>query len=851
MRSHLFTAVLCMPMSAIAWSNLRRAVPNSLNDNNGLLGDLFDDAILHWHRHRDDVDHNSSDDSIEELIEQIGSVVYHETKHREYDLRFQGHDVTEVLRYELDEAVMQNKDMDDVNVRDKAIQLYYATSFDYNDIYLQLKSRLDSVSIKNDETHGDSIPTTDSDQMESESKVPSDHKLEKQDVIKSNLLQNNACLRDVVSSLPAMHISDVESSCAPSTDCPGDLTPYTNDEVAVAPKPQQISMKEENEEYLEKPSPFSIDESKEEQFSSKQSRLAGTTKSLDSVEYEAYLDNELATIDDDIEENVDVAIVGAGIGGLCAGAILNTLYGKKVGIYESHYLAGGCAHAFERSIKLNNDKLTFTFDSGPTIVLGCSQPPYNPLRQVMNAIGLGESVEWIRYDGWGMIENPGNKDCLRWKLQVGADVFEEGPLKNFGGPTALDEWKRLKEITKPLVSGAVDIPAMAMRPGKLSVVPLLRYFDSLVGLISQGETVTGTFDPFMNGPLFTVTDQWLRDWLDALAFSLSGLPASRTPAAAMAYILFDMHRDGTALDYPRGGLGTVIKSLIEGVEQGDSKSRVNLKCHVQSINTNKSGSRAIGLTLSNGKVIKARDGVICNTPIWSLEKLLDKAGLERLKLDNRPTDKKDDLLQQCNNAEMTRSFLHLHLALDSTGLDLDLFEPHYTVMDKGLCNDPCGELNMIAVSNPCVIDRELAPEGFIIIHAYGAGNEPYEKWEGLKRNSKEYEVLKSKRAEVLWRAVESIIPDARERTVLSMIGSPLTHERFLRRPRGTYGAATEDLLKDGSTPIKDLVLCGDGIFPGIGVPAVAVNGASAANAMVGVIEQWKCMDRLKNENRLT
>lgn len=32
---------------------------------------------------------------------------------------------------------------------------------------------------------------------------------------------------------------------------------------------------------------------------------------------------------DDVEE-VDVAIVGAGIGGLCAGAILNTLYNKKV-----------------------------------------------------------------------------------------------------------------------------------------------------------------------------------------------------------------------------------------------------------------------------------------------------------------------------------------------------------------------------------------------------------------------------------------------------------------------------------------------------------------------------------------
>ena len=43
---------------------------------------------------------------------------------------------------------------------------------------------------------------------------------------------------------------------------------------------------------------------------------------------------------EDIEELVDIAIIGAGIGGLCAGAILNTLYNKKVGIYESHYLPG-------------------------------------------------------------------------------------------------------------------------------------------------------------------------------------------------------------------------------------------------------------------------------------------------------------------------------------------------------------------------------------------------------------------------------------------------------------------------------------------------------------------------------
>jgi hypothetical protein len=80
------------------------------------------------------------------------------------------------------------------------------------------------------------------------------------------------------------------------------------------------------------------------------------------------LDASLRDIPDlEMEQEVDVAIVGAGIGGLCAGAILNTLYGKKVAIYESHYLPGGCAHAFDRKAA---NGMTFKFDSGPTIILG-------------------------------------------------------------------------------------------------------------------------------------------------------------------------------------------------------------------------------------------------------------------------------------------------------------------------------------------------------------------------------------------------------------------------------------------------------------------------------------------------
>jgi len=476
----------------------------------------------------------------------------------------------------------------------------------------------------------------------------------------------------------------------------------------------------------------------------------------------------------------------------------------------------------------------------------------------------------------------------RWRVELGPSLFENGPLTGFGGEDALREFQELRESTKELISGAVGIPAMAMRAGNSALIPLLRYLPALIGLIKQGEEVTqGTFGQFMDGPKFIVKNQWLRDWLDALAFSLSGLPASRTAAAAMAYVIYDMHREGAALDYPKGGLGAVIDALVKGVEQGSNGSRVHLRQHVENIDISADGNDIKGIILKGGKRVIAKDGVICNAPVWSVKNLIKNEEALKVLNDSLPLNKQrsprqswivpgndirssirherpivdeDDnssLLAKYDTAEMTGSFLHLHLALDANGLDLDSLEAHYTVMDRGLggdnamingCKDgPCGELNMIAVSNPCVLDKTLAPDGYIVVHAYGAGNEPYDIWKNMKRNSPEYIALKEQRAQALWRAVESIIPDVRKRVVTSLIGSPITHERFLRRPKGTYGSATEDYLKDGSTPYKNLVLCGDGVFPGIGIPSVALSGASAANSMTSPWIHWKCLDNLRSK----
>lgn len=65
--------------------------------------------------------------------------------------------------------------------------------------------------------------------------------------------------------------------------------------------------------------------------------------------------------------------------------------------------------------------------------------------------------------------------------------------------------------------------------------------------------------------------------------------------------------------------------------------------------------------------------------------------------------------------------------------------------------------------------------------------------------SEEYKRLKEERSQVLWQAVEKIIPDIRQRTECSFVGTPLTQERFVRRHKGSYGPA---------------IKAGEALFPG-------------------------------------
>lgn len=287
------------------------------------------------------------------------------------------------------------------------------------------------------------------------------------------------------------------------------------------------------------------------------------------------------------------------------------------------------------------------------------------------------------------------------------------------------------------------------------------------------------------------------------------------------------------MDFPKGGSGAMAAALARGVTKPGGEVRRG--AHVERVIVE--DGRAVGVELRSGRVVRARKAVVSNADLWSTYRLVERGACPEL-------DTERDALVR---TEQCKSFMHLHVGFDASRLPEEGIPPQWTTVASW--DVPIDEpANVIVVSCGSMLDPALAPAGKHVIHAYTAGNEPYALWEGLQRGSAEYEAQKAERAECLWRAIERYIPDIRERAELSLVGTPLTCERFLRRDRGTYGPAIPagtGTLPGVTTPLPGLYRCGDSTTAGIGVPAVAAGGAQAANAIMTVGEQLELNAKIR------
>lgn len=499
------------------------------------------------------------------------------------------------------------------------------------------------------------------------------------------------------------------------------------------------------------------------------------------------------------DNTTDIIVIGSGIGGLSCAALL-ARYGFEVTVCESHSIPGGAAHAFERN--------GFKFDSGPSLYSGLSySPSANPLRQVLDAVG--ESLPCATYDTWGC--------CLPeedFDTAVGGEQFCS-VLHRLRGNQAVAEWRELQRVMEPLARAATSMPTAAMRFDVGAALTAGRFVPALLRHGADVLKLMGPFGQIMDG---VVKDPFTHNWLNLLCFLLSGLPANGTSAAEVAFMFADWYRPGAVLDYPLGGSGALVDALVRGIKRHGG--RLILGAHVEQVLVK--SQRAVGVSLRGGKTLRARRAVISNASVWDTLKLLPEEAVPQRFIEKRRAT------PECE------SFMHLHLGIDAAGLRA--LACHYIVVNNWEAGVTAPQ-NVVVVSIPSVLDPSLAPPGKHVIHVYTPGNEPYDLWQGMDRRSQAYTHKKQVRAEVMWQALERIIPDIRSRCEVTLVGTPLTHERYLRRHRGSYGPAIRagaGIFPGPATPLPGLLCCGDSTFPGIGLPAVAASGMMAANTLAPV-----------------
>jgi prolycopene isomerase len=226
--------------------------------------------------------------------------------------------------------------------------------------------------------------------------------------------------------------------------------------------------------------------------------------------------------------------------------------------------------------------------------------------------------------------------------------------------------------------------------------------------------------------------------------------------------------------------------------------------------------KAIGVQLATGEVYHAKK-IVSNATRWdTFGKLLPKEQI--------PPNEKN--WQQ--RYQKSPSFLSLHLGVKAAVLPTGTECHHIYLEDWEKMESAAGTL---FVSIPTLLDPDLAPTGYHIIHAFTP--DWIDNWRGL--SSSEYAEKKEQAAGKVIERLERIFPGLDAGLDYMEVGTPLTHRRFLGRVDGTYGPIPRRKLWGllgmpfNRTAIPNLYCVGDSTFPGQGLNAVAFSGFACAH----------------------
>jgi prolycopene isomerase len=485
----------------------------------------------------------------------------------------------------------------------------------------------------------------------------------------------------------------------------------------------------------------------------------------------------------------DVIVIGSGIGGLVTATQL-AAKGAKVLVLERYLIPGGSAGYFERQ--------GYRFDVGASMIFGFgNKGTTNLLTRALEAVNVSletipDAVQ-IHYHLPNNLELKVHRDYEKFLQELRARFPQEaGGIRRF-----YDEcWQVFNCLNRmellSLEEFSYLIRVFFQHP--LACLGLVKYLPLNAGDIARRY----------------IKDQELLKFIDMECYCWSVVPASHTPMINAGMVFSDRHYGG--INYPKGGVGQIAQKLVEGLEKAGSE--IQYRARVTEILLE--NGKAVGVKLATGKQYRAKR-IVSNATRWdTFTKLISPKKMPAAEKKWQKRYKKSP------------SFLSLHLGVEAKILPPET-ECHHILLEDW--QDMKAEQGTIFVSIPTLLDSELAPKGYHIIHTFTPSSMEY--WQGL--SPQQYQDKKEEAAGRLMERLEKIFPGLQAGLDFMEVGTPRTHRRFLGRDDGTYGPIPKVKLPGlltmpfNRTAIQGLYCVGDSTFPGQGLNAVAFSGFSCAH----------------------
>ena len=514
----------------------------------------------------------------------------------------------------------------------------------------------------------------------------------------------------------------------------------------------------------------------------------------------------------------DTIIVGAGMGGLTAGNILQKEK-KTTLIIEQHFIPGGYCTNFKRK--------DFTFDSSLHLLNGCEKGG-----MIYNILKLFDAENCVNFQ---RIE-----EIFHWKcpprnidIAVSSDID-----KYISQLTDLfpDEAEGIKKFYRDHIKVVKFMMGWGMGSFFRKVYVWMRYFRSFVrfmGLLDS--TVSDILNPYVSDPV-------ARNLITALGgfFGLGPdeMSAAIFLAGGLSYFMEDSY-------YPIGGSGGFSQALADIYEENGGV--LLLSTEVTGINMGENGlASSVTIKKRNGEIetLYAKSFVINSDLTKFVTKLCPKEHLPK------------EYIAKIVNRRPAFSAVVVYL-----GLNLDLRERGFSEYElwqsEDLVTRPTSELRKIAknlefekltgtgISIYSNVDPECCPPGKSVLSTIfyatpDAFQEVIEADQG--KRGENYKNLKAQIGNIFVKRIQKLldIPELEKYIEVLEVATPITLHRYTSNREGSmigWEVTPDQMLLNQipqETPINNVILAGAWTNPGGGVSAVMQSGSEAAK----LVKKW-------------